>query len=336
MFDLAAIAYIPANILVEMYAAFHPAYVSAPWHAYLAFVLVVWLSTLFIIFFNRAIPLLQTTGLFLILAGGLVTIIVCAAMPAAHASHAFVWRDFANRTGWPDGVAFLTGVLNGAFAIGTPDSVTHLAEELPNPRVDLPKAILAQVTLGFISAFVWAVAIFYSIRDLDAVTASFPLAEVYRQATGSAAGTVGLLGIVLLSIMICAVSTVLMVGRLWWTLARDNATPFAAFFSRVNERLSCPVEATVFTAVITTAFGAIQLGSATAFSSLVGSFIILTSSSYFLAIFSHILTGCVFSLSLSLALSPSPSLTPPAAPPSRAAPSGWANGATRSTSSRAC
>lgn len=82
-----------------------------------------------------------------------------------------------------------------------------------------------------------------------------------------------------------------MVGRLWWTLARDNATPFAGFFGRVNIKLSCPVESTIFCAIICTAFGAIQLGSKTAFTDLVGSFIILTTTSYFLAFFPHLLTG---------------------------------------------
>lgn len=139
----------------------------------------------------------------------------------------------------------------------------------------------------------YAIAIFYGVNNLDRVTnsnGSFPLAEVYLQATGSPGATFGLLFIILLSILICAIGTILMLGRLWWTLARDNATPFAGFFSVVDEKLSCPVPSTVFCAILTTGFGAIQLGSSTAFSSLVGSFIILTTTSYFLAIFPHILT----------------------------------------------
>ena len=293
IFDLASIVSIPSNILVQMYAVFHPGFVIEPWHAYIAFVLVTWLCTAFVIFCNRLIPYLQHVGVFLIVGGGLITIIVVTAMPENYASNAFVWKDFQNMTGWSNGVAFLTGVLNGAFTIGTPDAITHMAEELPNPRVDLPKAVFAQVGLGFITAFVYAIAILYGINDLEAVTksnGSFPLAEVYAQATGSAAGTFGLLFILFLSIMICAVGTVLMVGRLWWTLARDNATPFPHFFSKVNETLSCPVPSTILCAVLCTCFGAIQLGSTTAFTDLVGSFIILTTMSYFLAIFPHILT----------------------------------------------
>ena len=293
IFDLASIVSIPANVAVQMYAVFHPGFVIEPWHSYIAFVIITWLCTAFVVFCNRLIPYLQHAGLFLIIVGGLVTIIVVTAMPNKHASSAFVWKNFQNFTGWSNGVAFLTGVLNGAFTIGTPDAITHMAEELPNPSVDLPKAVFAQVGLGFLTAFVYAIAILYGINDLDKVVSSngsFPLAEVYAQATGSDGATFGLLFILFLSITICAIGTVLMVGRLWWALARDNATPFPKYFSRVNETLSCPIQATVLCSVLCTAFGAIQLGSKTAFLDLVGSFIILTTMSYFLAIFPHLLS----------------------------------------------
>jgi len=151
IFDLASIVSIPANICVQFYANFNPDFTPEAWHTYVAFVLITWIGAFTCIFCNRRIPYLQQAGLFLIVVGGLVTIIVVAAMPAQHASTDFVWRAWDNQTGWNGGVAFLTGVLNGAFAIGTPDAVTHMAEELPNPRKNLPKAIAAQIILGTLS-----------------------------------------------------------------------------------------------------------------------------------------------------------------------------------------
>lgn len=62
-------------------------------------------------------------------------------------------------------------------------------------------------------------------------------------------------------------------------------------FSKVNERLSCPIPAVILTGVFTTAFGAIALGSHTAFSDLVGSFVILTTTSYALCFAPNIITG---------------------------------------------
>ncbi|KAF2268249.1 putative amino acid transporter [Lojkania enalia] len=294
IFDYASITQIASNVSVQLYAIFHPDLIIEPWHVYIAYVLITLLITSICIFANRSSPGLQHVGMLLVIVGGLVTIIVLAAAPDAHASDSFVWKDFENITGWSDGVAFLTGVLNGAFTIGTVDAITHLAEELPNPKVDLPKGVAAQIICGFLAAFFFGIAMFYSISDLGAVldsNGSFPLAAIYSQATGTKGGTFCLLLIVLLSLLICLVGTLLTCGRIWWSLARDNATPFPIFFSGVHEGLSCPIPATLLCTIISLGLGAIPLGSPTAFSVLAGSFIILTSTSYALCIAPNLLTG---------------------------------------------
>jgi choline transport protein len=320
LFDLASIAYIMSELCVQMYFLYHPDYVIQKWNIFVALLIIVWLCIAATIFFNRYLAYLQHFGLFVVLVGGFVTIVVLAAMPKKHSSNSFVWTNFENDTGWASGgVAFLTGVLNGAFTIGTPDAVTHMAEELPNPRRDLPKAIFAQLGLGFLStylpisslprpiatqyrtqltrspaAFCFVIALFYGVSDLSAVQSSngsFPLAAAYSQATGSTAATFGLLFIIFLSLIPCLIGTFLTVGRTWWALARDNAVPLAPLFSRVNERLSCPIPATIFVGIMTTGLGAITLGSTTAFSDLAGSFIILSSTSYALAFGPNLFTG---------------------------------------------
>jgi hypothetical protein len=63
----------------------------------------------------------------------------------------FVHDACSAKIGRPNGMAFIAGMLNGAFTIGSPDAVTHMAEEMPSPRKDLPKAIAAQLISGAIS-----------------------------------------------------------------------------------------------------------------------------------------------------------------------------------------
>lgn len=151
LFDLASIVYIMSELVVQMYSLYHPNYVIQSWQIFVVLLIITWLCIAATIFFNKYLPYLQQFGLFVIIVGGVATIIVIAAMPKTHASNSFVWTDWANNTGFSSsGVAFLTGVLNGAFTIGTPDAVTHMSEEVPNPRRDLPKAIAAQITLGSI------------------------------------------------------------------------------------------------------------------------------------------------------------------------------------------
>ncbi|EFX00904.1 choline transporter [Grosmannia clavigera kw1407] len=298
------LAEITANISVSMYAVYHEdSFTSQPWQIYVAYLLILLLAAALVILANRLVPYTQHLGMFFVIVGGLVTIIVVAAMPHQRPTNAAVWKHFHenNLTGWQDGVAFLLGVLNGAFTIGTPDAITHMAEELPRPKRDLPRAIGLQLGLGFLYAFCFAICIFYSFADLsvlqDGSVNSYPLASIYQLATSHADGspnlgaTFGLLFIVWASSMLCCVGTVLTTSRIYWALARDNAVPLSGLFGRVNESLSCPVYATLFVSVVAAGLGAIPLGSNTAFLDLTGSFIILTTVSYAIAFGANVCSG---------------------------------------------
>ena len=50
-------------------------------------------------------------------------------------------------------------MLNGAYAIGTVDGVCHLCEEIPYPRVNVPKGMAAQLGAGFLTTFFFYIAI---------------------------------------------------------------------------------------------------------------------------------------------------------------------------------
>ncbi|KAJ8127587.1 hypothetical protein O1611_g6049 [Lasiodiplodia mahajangana] len=297
MFGLASLMQITANVLVQLYTTYHQdTYVPKEWHVYVTYVALLWLTTAFVIFANRLVPYTQTLGMFFVCVGGVITIIVIAAMPKHHASSHFVWNSFNenNLTGWEGGVAFLLGVLNGAFTIGTPDAITHIAEELPHPKRDLPKAIGLQIGLGFLYAFVFVIALSYAITDLSQLQGginTYPLAGIYQQATQSVPATFGLLFILLLTSICCCIGTVLTNSRAYWALARDNAVPFSNVFGRVNESLSCPVESTLFICVFVTGLGAISLGSSSAFLALAGSFVVLTTVSYAIPFTANVLSG---------------------------------------------
>lgn len=155
MFDLAALTQITANISINLYTVYNPDYNFEPWHTYVAYILITLLSMFFVIFANRAVPWTQNVGMFFVIVGGIVTIIVLAAMPKTHSTNKFVWNSMeeGNTTGYTTGLAFLLGVMNGSFTIGTPDAITHLAEEMPQPKKDLPKGIALQIGLGFLCMF---------------------------------------------------------------------------------------------------------------------------------------------------------------------------------------
>ncbi|KAG4420678.1 hypothetical protein IFR04_006166 [Cadophora malorum] len=298
VFGAASISSILANQTVSMYAIFHPAFEAKPWHTFVSYVICTWLSCFIVLFGNRSLPMVGNIGGFLIIAGVFVCIVVCAVMPTVngvgHASTDFVWKEWQNMAGYSDGFVFVAGMLNGAFAVGTPDCVSHLAEEIPNPSRNIPKAMLFQFIIGFTTAFFYLISLFYSIQDLDAIfeaASVFPLAAIYRQATGTNAGAVGLLVVTFLPTFITCVGCYITAGRTFWTLSRDNATPFSPFFATISPTFHNPFNATVLCGVICTVMGCIYVGSTVAFNAFVGSFIILSTLSYLCAILPHLLSG---------------------------------------------
>jgi choline transport protein len=148
-------ASISGNIVVAMYGIYRPEYVPERWHIFIAYLVLTWICCCTVLFANHVLPMANNIGLFFILAGVLITIIVCAVLPYAtgssYASSPFVWANWSNQTGYSsNGFVFLAGMLNGAYAVGTPDCVSHLAEEIPRPKRNLPLAIAAQMVTGFL------------------------------------------------------------------------------------------------------------------------------------------------------------------------------------------
>lgn len=81
-----------------------------------------------------------------------------------HATSSFVWTEWQADIGYPNGFVFVLGMLNGAYSIGAPDVVSHLAEEVPFPQKNVPLGIGIQFIIGFLTAFCYIIALMYSIK----------------------------------------------------------------------------------------------------------------------------------------------------------------------------
>ena len=150
------------------------------------------------------------------------------------------------------------------------------------------------MSLGFLTAFFYPLAIFYAVTDLLAVlsaSTTFPLAGIYMQATNSAGGTLGLLIVAFIPPALTLIGCYFTAGRMFWTLARGNATPFSLYFSHVSPTFDNPFRATVVIGISVTIIRCIYVGSTTAFDTFIGAFIILSTSSYLAAILPHLLSG---------------------------------------------
>lgn len=285
-----------SNTIVQMYAVTHAGFEAKAWHVFVVYVITTGLACAATCLANGAMPALNKFGVFAVISFFIVTIVVVTVMPGldgqmGHAPSAFVWTDWTADIGYPDGFVFVAGMLNGAYSVGAVDAVTHLAEEIPHPSRNVPLALACQVSIGFVTGLAYLIAILYAISDPDALADSpYPIAEIYRQATGSGAGAAGLLSLIMVCIGLCVVGLHVTCGRTLWALARDGAAPLPRYLARVAPSSHVPVLSTLVSAVLVAVLGAIYVGSTTAFNAFVSAFILLSTSSYLACLVPHLLT----------------------------------------------
>ena len=83
-----------------------------------------------------------------------------------------VWHTFLNDSGWTNGVAFLTGLVNPNYMYAGIDGAIHLAEECKNAAVVVPRALMSTIIIGFVTSFIFAITMVYCIKDLEAVVST--------------------------------------------------------------------------------------------------------------------------------------------------------------------
>ena len=150
------------------------------------------------------------------------------------------------------------------------------------------------MTTGFFTTFTFYIAILYAINSLDDVLNSavpeLPLAAIYLQATNSKSGATGLLVLFIIDEFVTIPGAFIACGRMLWTLARDDATPFSPYVASISPRFRNQFVATVICGCVNTLLGCIYIGSAQAFNSFVGVFTIFTTMSYLATILPHLLS----------------------------------------------
>lgn len=153
---------------------------------------------------------------------------------------------------------------------------------------------MVQMSVGYLTNFVYMIIIFYGINDIDEVFAAdtnFPLTVIYQQATNSIAGTAVLTLIVALALLGGVVGSQLSAARTFWALARDHASPLPSFFGKVNRRWETPLNAVLFIGGVGTVIICIFMASEAAYTAFVSSFVVFLTFSYLACLLPFLISG---------------------------------------------
>ena len=112
-------------------------YEAKPWHQFLVYIGYNAFAFLMNAFGTRLLPSLNRVAFFWSVAGfAIISITLLACAAPDYGSGAFVYREFFNKTGWPDGLAWLLGLLQGALGLTAYDAVGFVAGTLGSSSVD--------------------------------------------------------------------------------------------------------------------------------------------------------------------------------------------------------
>lgn len=222
-----------------------------------------------------------------------ITVTLLAIAPKRDAN--FVFVETSNTTGWTNnGVAWLVGLLSTTYSMLGYDAATHLSEELPSPRRNVPYAMVGSVLVNGCMGFVYCVVLLYSLPDLESVLASatgFPFMQIFLDNTQSTAGASVMSLIPCLIAVAANAAGLTSTSRTFWSLARDNATPKSKYFTHVDQKLHVPVRMIILVSIIEVLLGLLYLQSTTAFNAVLSMAILGMYLSYALPIIYMLLFG---------------------------------------------
>ncbi|KGQ03358.1 putative amino-acid permease C15C4.04c [Beauveria bassiana D1-5] len=257
------------------------------WQQFLVYIGFTLIAFLLNAFMNSVLPRIYKGALFWSLGGfAVVSITALACASPNYNSGKFVFTEFINETGWPDGVAWLLGLLQGGLGL------TAFAK-IPQPSKKGPRIMVGCIGIGISTGSIFLVVLLFVAGDIQQVIESSagPLLQILINATKSTVGAICLLMFPLVCLAFATISVMTTSSRMIFAFARDGGLPASKFLARVHPRLGLPLNALLLTSVVVAIFGVINIASTNAFNAIISAAVVTLDLSYAMPIAVNCLQG---------------------------------------------
>ncbi|RCI08787.1 hypothetical protein L249_4780 [Ophiocordyceps polyrhachis-furcata BCC 54312] len=272
-----------STFILNAVSLLHRDYEPRSWHQFVLYVAITVLALLVNALGARLLPYVTRAAFYWALIGLVVTAITIVACSAPrYQAGTFVYGNFINEVGWPDGVAWMLGLLQGSFALTGYDATAHMIEEMARPEKYGPRVMLLSVVIGVVTGFFFVSCLLFSVHDVHQVIDSpyGPLLQVYMDATKSAAGSVCLLLIPVVSVLFTTIGLFAVSSRMVYAFSRDRGMPFSSVLAKVQPGLDVPLNALFGVAGCCFVFGTISVGSSSALNAITGAAVVELGITY--------------------------------------------------------
>lgn len=201
-----------------------------------------------------------------------VTVVIWVLVP--HVPSKFAVGNFTNAGGWSsDGLSLMVGQVSMVACLGGFDSAVHMAEEVRNANVVVPKVMTGSLLVNGILGLLAAVTFAYSVPDITAALTDdtyYPFLYVLRQGV-SPTGIYITTFILAFMVMVSNVTFLVAAARAAFAFARDGGVPFSGWVSRVNARTKSPINCIILTTFMSIILSVVYVGSSAAYNAIVSS-----------------------------------------------------------------
>lgn len=265
-----------------------PAYVFQRWHGTLLYWGILVIALVVNIWGIRILPQVETVSMVLHVALFITLLVVMVVVSPTKNSASFVFGVFENETGWANnGVAWCLGMLSSAYVLIGYDGATHLSEEMVDPAVGVPRAMIGSLIINGILGFAFLLAVLFCMGDIAsayATTTGYPIIQIFYTITGSLGAATAMSTAIILMATLATIPLVASAARTLWALARDRAFPLARFLSRVDQERGMPTWAVVATIFFLALLGLLNIAATTAFNAILSLSVVGLYISYLLPV----------------------------------------------------
>lgn len=263
----------------------YPDYDSKAWQG----TLLTWAVMAFNVFINTVLPALLPKFELMIMVlhvGGFIAIIATLLSTSEIGTASSVFQTAFNSGGWStQGLSYCVGFLGNVATFVGADASVHMAEEVQDAALNIPRAITAGMIANGLIGFAMMIAVLYCVGDYASVLGTdtgFPFIQIFQNSVNSVPGAVAMVSIVIALTWACALGITTTASRMTWSFARDNGTPFSRYLKKVDKRTKVPIISVIVVTVLAALLTLIYIGSSTAFNDVVSLTITGFYGSYFL------------------------------------------------------
>lgn len=260
--------YLASSMIQGLLIQNDSSYAPQRWHACLIGYAVLAFSLFINTYLATLLPKIESVVLLLHVFGFFFVLIPLVYF-GPHGDPSTVFKPFLNEGHWSSqGLSFFIGLTTSMIAFLGLDAAAHMAEEIEDAAIVIPRSMIGSVAINGILGFSIIIAVLFCLGDSEAALntpTNYPFIEIFTAAVQSKAGGSAMASVIIWAMIFANVGLLATASQMLWAFAREKGIPGHGYLARVDRKTKLPVWAIGTSVVINVLLSLVEIGSTVAF-----------------------------------------------------------------------